>query len=223
MSRPCEHDTSCGISPSFPRLSPSRRQIGHVLLTRPPLGSARRPSSYDLHVLGTPPAFVLSQDQTLHRKLNSSFRTRSLLTDSWSAADLTFGISKLLAHARRIARTEGLSAFRPMGPPTLSTSIVNQRLVPRFPGQPTYYVRATRRFPGSCFPGRARGPFGATLECSSCDTPERNAAAASLPRLAARAIRLRPGAATVNRSATTVAPFPVGPDRPQHPRVSEGI
>ena len=129
MSRPCEHDTSCGISPGFPSLSPSRRQISHVLLTRPPLGSVRRPSSYDLHVLGTPPAFVLSQDQTLHRKLNSSFRTRSLLTDSRSAADQTFGISKLLAHARPgIARTEGLSAFRPMGPPTLSTSIVNQHL-----------------------------------------------------------------------------------------------
>ena len=58
-----------GISPGFPELSRSCRQITHVLLTRPPLSQAPRqaskPASLDLHVLGTPPAFVLSQDQTL--------------------------------------------------------------------------------------------------------------------------------------------------------------
>ena len=36
-----------------------------MLLTRLPLGIA---TSFDLHVLGTPPALVLSQDQTLHKK-----------------------------------------------------------------------------------------------------------------------------------------------------------
>jgi hypothetical protein len=36
-----------------------------VLLTRLPLGIA---TPFDLHVLGTPPALVLSQDQTLHKK-----------------------------------------------------------------------------------------------------------------------------------------------------------
>jgi hypothetical protein len=37
-----------------------------VLLTRPPLtASVAQGDSLDLHVLGTPPAFVLSQDQTL--------------------------------------------------------------------------------------------------------------------------------------------------------------
>ncbi len=35
----------------------------HALLTRPPL-SPKRP--FDLHVLSIPPAFILSQDQTLH-------------------------------------------------------------------------------------------------------------------------------------------------------------
>ena len=55
----------CGISPSFPRLSPAPRQITHVLLTRPPLYSGLPPFARDLHVLGTPPAFILSQDQTL--------------------------------------------------------------------------------------------------------------------------------------------------------------
>ena len=42
------------------------RQVAHVLLTRPPLASLPKEiHSLDLHVLGTPPAFVLSQDQTL--------------------------------------------------------------------------------------------------------------------------------------------------------------
>ena len=42
------------------------RQVAHVLLTRPPLASLPKEiHSLDLHVLGTPPAFILSQDQTL--------------------------------------------------------------------------------------------------------------------------------------------------------------
>ena len=49
-------------------LSPSIRQVIHALLTRPPLIHASLGFSmdpFDLHVLGTPPAFILSQDQTL--------------------------------------------------------------------------------------------------------------------------------------------------------------
>ena len=39
----------------------------HVLLTRAPLPpSLAKGRTYDLHVLGTPPAFILSQDQTRH-------------------------------------------------------------------------------------------------------------------------------------------------------------
>ena len=60
----------CGINLPFGRLFPSIRQVAHVLLTRPPLGSSPKGiSSLDLHVLGTPPAFVLSQDQTLNLKV----------------------------------------------------------------------------------------------------------------------------------------------------------
>ncbi len=51
-----------GISRTFVRVSQSLRQVTYVLLTRSPLGIA---TSLDLHVLGTPPAFILSQDQTL--------------------------------------------------------------------------------------------------------------------------------------------------------------
>ncbi|WP_235560968.1 hypothetical protein, partial [Bacillus sp. FJAT-28004] len=57
-----------GISIRFRMLSQSYRQVTHVLLTRPPLsirGASTSSTPLDLHVLGTPPAFVLSQDQTL--------------------------------------------------------------------------------------------------------------------------------------------------------------
>ncbi len=59
-------DVISSISTGFPELSQSLGQVTHVLLTRSPLTrntSATNP--FDLHVLSTPPAFVLSQDQTL--------------------------------------------------------------------------------------------------------------------------------------------------------------
>ena len=49
----------------FPEAIPYQEAYSHALLTRPPL---RPKSSLDLHVLGLPPAFVLSQDQTLKLK-----------------------------------------------------------------------------------------------------------------------------------------------------------
>ena len=62
----------CGISNLFRLLFPSQRQVTHALLTRPPLNLIKiipkdsfEKVPFDLHVLGTPPAFVLSQDQTL--------------------------------------------------------------------------------------------------------------------------------------------------------------
>ena len=55
----------CGISDPFGSLSPTLRQVTHVLLTRLPLYLPLRAFAFDLHVLGTPPALILSQDQTL--------------------------------------------------------------------------------------------------------------------------------------------------------------
>ncbi len=60
-----------GLSIRFRMLSRSWGQVAYVLLTRPPLTSSGASSirdPLDLHVLGTPPAFVLSQDQTLHER-----------------------------------------------------------------------------------------------------------------------------------------------------------
>ena len=63
--------TISGISNAFAKLSQIQGQVTHALLTRAPLYSSNRSRnfSFDLHVLGTPPAFILSQDQTL--QLNS--------------------------------------------------------------------------------------------------------------------------------------------------------
>ena len=58
-----------GISPSFDGLSQSPGQVVHVLLTRAPLYLPLRAFAFDLHVLGTPPALILSQDQTLNENL----------------------------------------------------------------------------------------------------------------------------------------------------------
>ena len=51
-------------------MSQSSGHVTHVLLTRSRLCPGPKPgSSLHLHVLGTPPAFVLSQDQTLREEL----------------------------------------------------------------------------------------------------------------------------------------------------------
>ena len=75
--------TTCGISNPFGLLSHTLGQVTNALLTRSPLGNpihlyeyAFQGSSFDLHVLGTPPAFILSQDQTL---LKNFFTLTSVL------------------------------------------------------------------------------------------------------------------------------------------------
>jgi hypothetical protein len=57
------------INPGFPGLSGYQGWVTHVLLTRSPLSPEPKPRfSLDLHVLSAPPAFVLSQDQTLREE-----------------------------------------------------------------------------------------------------------------------------------------------------------
>ena len=72
IAESCGSAMLCGISVRFQTLSPCERQVTHALLTRPPLNlNFIQPKShsikvpFDLHVLGTSPAFILSQDQTL--------------------------------------------------------------------------------------------------------------------------------------------------------------
>ena len=75
----CETVRLWGINSRFQLLSLSKRQVTHALLTRPPLSfnslwpkSPLIKFSLDLHVLGTPPAFILSQDQTLDKKMSQT-------------------------------------------------------------------------------------------------------------------------------------------------------
>ena len=71
---PCSYAATgvCGISHPFGQLFPTNRYVTHALLSRLPLDRPKT-TPCDLHVLGTPPAFTLSQDQTLHHEEFSPF------------------------------------------------------------------------------------------------------------------------------------------------------
>ena len=77
------HPGVSGITRPFGRLSRGRGQVLHVLLSRSPLASLRRGVPFDLHVLGAPPAFILSQDRTLRPNMLGfePVRSSQLLAD----------------------------------------------------------------------------------------------------------------------------------------------
>ncbi len=73
----------CGLVTGFPVVFPTRRQIStcyspvrHSLC---PCGQR----TFDLHVLGTPPALILSQDQTRHPVLSARSRLPRKRVCSW--------------------------------------------------------------------------------------------------------------------------------------------
>src|ERR1700734_431491 len=111
-----------GISPSFLGLSQSSGQVTHVLLTRSRLGPGPKSgSSLHLHVLGTPPAFVLSQDQTLREELHkesSGIRRSPISYHKWQPAKSAVPGPSLVgsdpcAHARgRMASTVGTTPLK---------------------------------------------------------------------------------------------------------------
>ena len=86
-----------GITRPFGRLSRGRGQVLHVLLSRSPLASLRRGVPFDLHVLGAPPAFILSQDRTLRPKYMGFEPVRS----SQSFADRFRSIHMFLLDRKR--------------------------------------------------------------------------------------------------------------------------
>src|SRR5699024_10150808 len=85
------------VSASYPNLtgrlptcySPIRRSFHK----RPPEGFSLLPA-LDLHVLGTPPAFVLSQDQTLHKS------SKHMTDESSSYGHLSFYIFLVMSDFR---------------------------------------------------------------------------------------------------------------------------
>ncbi len=74
VARPLTLAATWSISSPFGLLSSTSGQITNALLTRSPLETIvlLQWLSFDLHVLGTPPAFILSQDQTLRKNFNMS-------------------------------------------------------------------------------------------------------------------------------------------------------
>ena len=68
-------------------LSQSSGQVAHVILTRSPLNLSEQAPwiPFDLHVLSTPPAFILSQNQTLHQDFSRTevlYESESQMKDS---------------------------------------------------------------------------------------------------------------------------------------------
>ncbi len=92
-----------GISTPFEMLSQSLRQIIYALLTRAPLNErASSFTPFDLHVLGTPPAFVLSQDQTLQFELPVSYCWLKLIYRLLPAITTAIWLSKTKVTPRQI-------------------------------------------------------------------------------------------------------------------------
>src|SRR4051794_37478704 len=77
----------------------------HVLRTRSPVYSSLRTFSLDLHVLGTPPAFVLSQDQTLQLKSPDSVSGTRIAA---SAAHHVPGSADLIRYSLKALRFRNL-------------------------------------------------------------------------------------------------------------------
>ena len=106
---------SCCISPPFGRLSTTSGKVIYVVLTRAPLYRGLLPFSLDLHVLGAPLTFVLSQDQTL--QLNFLEVTRCRLRQLMTAHALWHDVLRICLfrlHTRgHIIRTFCVSFMRP--------------------------------------------------------------------------------------------------------------
>src|SRR5690348_5355758 len=111
----------CGITRPLGRLSPVSRQVPHVLRTRSPVALA---SPRDLHVLSTPPAFVLSQDQTLQESdiARSSNRCHHAVAPDSVSESLNCSVKLSLA-----SRTDARSTSSPRTS-RFPKSIIKKRL-----------------------------------------------------------------------------------------------
>ena len=100
---------TCGINSPFGELSPTLRQIAHVLRTITPLNIiciATNNAPFDLHVLSTPPAFVLSQNQTLREKRMGIHPAKKAKR---SAQSLRRRFAKIAAKSDRLFPAQDLS------------------------------------------------------------------------------------------------------------------
>src|SRR3546814_5691554 len=94
----------------FPYTTLFRSVDSDVFLTRPPLatqGASSLVLPFDLHVLGLPPAFTLSQDQTLH--LSFAARSEEHTSELQSLMRISYAVfclkKKKLTHHTLIIHT----------------------------------------------------------------------------------------------------------------------
>ena len=119
------HPGVSGITRPFGRLSRGRGQVLHVLLSRSPLASTRRWVPFDLHVLGAPPAFILSQDRTLRPNMFGP-RARPVLS---VIADRFRSIHMVLFDRKRNSRGRLSAALRKTNPSqTISNGSMSARM-----------------------------------------------------------------------------------------------
>ena len=165
------HPGVSGITRPFGRLSRGRGQVLHVLLSRSPLASTRRWVPFDLHVLGAPPAFILSQDRTLRPKY-SGLRARpvpSVIADRFRSIHMVlyrkrnFSGPPLGGLAKNKSKLDHFKWFDVCPDATLNVSIlaVSGSQGARLAADPVRPGRAARRYIA-----RPRSPVGRQFHSS---------------------------------------------------------
>src|SRR5262249_24562591 len=115
---------ACGISRSFPRLSPTTGQVPTRYSPVRHSSEAEAPDAFDLHALGMPPAFVLGQDQTL--KFIPGPSTQYPKSPAYQADKPKFRASKRSHHARTSDDPPALAGQPPSAHPFPSLHTFNQ-------------------------------------------------------------------------------------------------
>ena len=108
-------EISCGISLSFPKLSHSIRHIPTRYSPVRHSSSVHKctPLPFDLHVLSVPPAFNLSQDQTLQLNCLSSFQNSiSSLYPSISHSSTSAHTNCLVSFIKELKNDHGIISGR---------------------------------------------------------------------------------------------------------------
>ena len=143
----------------------AERQITHVLLTRAPLYSDRSPFALDLHVLGAPPTFALSQDQTLQLAFCDTLIFEAPnLSLSLDSEELTQEPTNLLLSVcYSVFKDRSVSTVTFVSRPALRPFVSEgARTIFRFRRPVNYFFRSVAFFsaPHSPLPARSVSPVG---------------------------------------------------------------
>jgi hypothetical protein len=109
----------------YPAVGPAipHTRVGRSRVTHPFAGRGRLPHhALDLHVLSTPPAFVLSQDQTLQREIRLALQTRHQTRHPMSRPESMMNVRLTLPSAPNRAKDHRVRLAHPM----ISNSVVKQ-------------------------------------------------------------------------------------------------